>query len=89
MEGDGDGEAGENEIGGVVQGVAQGLSVAEGAVDHPAQGFDGVFADDGDDQASDHERQQDIDAGQDDDIDPRGEFAARHWSLFAEPGEDA
>ena len=55
MEGDGDGEAGEDEVGGVVEREADALAVAERAVDHEPHGLERVLADDEDDQAGDEE----------------------------------
>ena len=58
VEGDGDGEAGEDEVGGVVERVADRLAVAERAVDQELGGLERVLADQEDDQPGDEEGEQ-------------------------------
>ena len=58
MEGQRHGEAGEDQVGGVVERVADRLAVAEGAVDQHLHGLERALADDDDDQAGDEEGQQ-------------------------------
>ena len=44
MEGDGDGEPGEDEVGGVVERVADRLGIADGAEDQRLEGLERILA---------------------------------------------
>jgi hypothetical protein len=44
LEGEGHGEPGEDEVGGVEERVADGLAIAEGAIDQELHGLDGALA---------------------------------------------
>ena len=70
MEGDRDGKAGEDEIGRVIERVADGLVIAESPVEHDVQRFDRVFAERQDDKGGDRERGEDVQGRDNPDIDP-------------------
>ena len=70
MEGDRNGKAGEDEIGGVVEQIAPALQAADRAFQHDPHGFERIFADDDNDQAGDEERHSEIEQRNERDIHP-------------------
>ena len=65
MEGDGDGQSGEDEIRCVVEGVADALAIAECALYQKLEGPQRALPDDKHDEAGDEKRQDHIDQRQD------------------------
>src|SRR4051794_14386493 len=77
--GHGDGEAGVDEVGRVVERVADRLAVAERAVDEELGGLERILADQEDDQPGDEEGEQEVEEGEQDVLGPARQLAAaRH-----------
>src|SRR5690606_30984077 len=64
------GQTRKDEIGGVIERVAEARTIAEGAIEHDTHGFDGVLAHGEHDEAADEKRQDDIENGQQDHVGP-------------------
>src|SRR4029453_12825229 len=77
MEGDGDGEPGEDEIGGVEQGESDVLAAAEGALEQDDGGAERVFADQEHDEAGDDEGDDQVYERDQAVVDPARKFRIR------------
>src|SRR5690606_22525623 len=81
MEGDGDREAGENEVRRVIEGEAEPVAIAERAIEHDAHRFDRIFPHRQHHDAADDEGQRHVEDRQQDDIDPAGQGHGRAHGL--------
>ena len=85
VEGDGDGEPGEDEVGGVVERVADRFRVTHGAEDEEPQRLERVLADERDDDAGDEEREPEVDE-RDQAVGDPGRRLGRPAEAFPRPG---
>src|SRR5690606_2109509 len=74
MKGDRDRQAGEDEIGGIIQREADAFAIAEGALDQQACGAQRTLADGEHDETRDQERHREIDQRDQAVIHPGGQF---------------
>src|SRR5262249_984242 len=84
MEGDRDGKAGEDEIGGVVERVADRLGRADGADDEQPERVQGIDADDAHDDADGDEGKRDVDQRHERNLRPAGQRPPR-WAPPSTP----
>ena len=75
MEGDRDGEPGEDEVGGVVEREADALAIAEGAAQHQHRRLDRALADREDDEPGDGEGDDEVDQRDQPVVDQGGSLA--------------
>src|SRR5262249_37778499 len=77
MEGEGDGKAGEDEGGGVIEGEADAFRIAEGAVDKDGERRHGIGADGEDDKPRQQQRRDEVQERQQDVIGPARQLSRR------------
>ena len=87
MEGHRHGQAGEDEVGGVVEQVAPALERAHRALQHDPHGLERILADDEDDEARDQQRHGEVEQRDQPDIHPGRQFAPRAGHQAASFGD--